>query len=294
MSDLSPICLFAFNRPNETKMCLNHLSKCKLAKKSELFIFIDGPRSELDSNLCNQTLINCKTFTKKFKKLQIVFSTKNKGLASSVISGINDVFNKYDKIIVLEDDLLVSNNFLLYHNQCLKKYKNFIDVFSISGYNFNLKAMNETSSDVCFLRRSCSWGWSTWSDRWYEIDWSDDSFQKNINNKENKVKIRKGGNDLLRMSKNQIKGKINSWSIKFSVHQLLKEKLTVYPKVSKLINIGFNSKATHTKSSRRFKTTLDVSEKDIFLLSNTTLLITKIEKEFNNKFSLLNIILDKF
>ena len=57
MSNLSPICLFAYNRPNETKMCLNHLSKCKLAKKSELFIFIDGPRSKLDFNLCNQNLI---------------------------------------------------------------------------------------------------------------------------------------------------------------------------------------------------------------------------------------------
>lgn len=294
MSNLSPICLFAYNRPNETKMCLDHLSKCKLAKKSELFIFIDGPRSKIDSNLCNQTLINCKKFTINFKKLKIIFSTKNKGLASSVISGINDIFKKYDKIIVLEDDLLVSSNFLLYHNQCLNKYKNFIDVFSVSGYNFNLKTINETSYDVCFLKRSCSWGWSTWSDRWNEIDWSDDSFKKNINNRENKVKIRKGGSDLLRMSKNQIKGKINSWSIKFSVHQLLMEKLTVYPKVSKLINIGFNSKATHTKSSRRFKTTLDVSEKEVFLLSNSPLSITKIENEFNNKFSLIKIILDKF
>lgn len=294
MLDLSPICLFGYNRPYEIEKCLNSLSNCKLAKNSNLYIFIDGPKSNGSSELCNQTREVCNNFSTKFKKLNISFSKVNKGLSLSVITGVTEILSRYKKVIVLEDDLVVSENFLLYHNQCLNYYKDFENISSISGYNFNLKSLYLTNLDICFLRRSCSWGWSTWLDRWTQIDWSDDYLKIQTIKKENKLKIRNGGSDLLGMVSNQINGKIDSWSIKFTVNQLVNDRLTVYPTVSKLLNIGFNSNSTHTKKIRRFRTKLDHSGKDFFLLSNMINIDLRIQKEFNNKFSIFNRILDKF
>ena len=40
-----------------------------------------------------------------------------------IINGINFVFKKHDRAIILEDDLEIGKNFLPFMNKCLIKYK---------------------------------------------------------------------------------------------------------------------------------------------------------------------------
>ena len=49
---------------------------------------------------------------KGFKSVKIFESKNNNGLANSIINGLSDILNKYDKAILLEDDLIVSSDFL--------------------------------------------------------------------------------------------------------------------------------------------------------------------------------------
>jgi GT2 family glycosyltransferase len=66
----------------------------------------------------------------------ITESELNKGLARSVIHGVSEVLTKYDRVIVLEDDLITSSNFLEFMNTSLNHYNNISEVISISGYSF--------------------------------------------------------------------------------------------------------------------------------------------------------------
>lgn len=50
---------------------------------------------------------------KGFKSIHYTFSENNKGLADSIIGGVSQVINQYGKVIILEDDIVLSNNF--YH-----------------------------------------------------------------------------------------------------------------------------------------------------------------------------------
>jgi hypothetical protein len=70
-------------------------------------------------------------------------------LADSIIEGVTRIINEYGKIIVLEDDLVTTPNFLDFMNQSLDYYKNSITIQSISAFSMKIKKEYE-KSDVYF------------------------------------------------------------------------------------------------------------------------------------------------
>ena len=105
---LAPIIIFAFNRPESLKRLKISLTSNYLYEESEKFIFIDGPRNESDQVKINEVIKIAQTITQN-----IVISTFNKGLGTSIITGVSSVFKKYEKAIILEDDLICTPIFYL-------------------------------------------------------------------------------------------------------------------------------------------------------------------------------------
>ena len=137
---LAPIILFAFNRIEALKNLIISLSKNKEAQLSDLYIFVDGPRSNVPNE--KETVYevqNYITTIKGFNTVQYFFSKNNKGLGPSIIEGVSLIINKYKKAIILEDDLIVSTNFLSFMNQGLNFYETQKKVFSICGYSNKIK-----------------------------------------------------------------------------------------------------------------------------------------------------------
>jgi len=116
---LSPIIFFAFNRPNHTKESLTALSKNELAKQSDLFVFLDGPRNAEQASLIAQTKEVILSFKDNFNNLILTERKSNIGLAKNIISGITEIINAKEKAIILEDDVVVSSTFLNYMNDAL-------------------------------------------------------------------------------------------------------------------------------------------------------------------------------
>ncbi|MEO6221493.1 MAG: sugar transferase [Ginsengibacter sp.] len=261
---LAPVLLFVYKRLDTLKVSIEALQQNKLAKESELFIFSDGPKSPQDEIEIDKIRKYIKVID-GFKNIYIFESTTNKGLANSIIDGVTQIINKYDKVIVLEDDLLTSPNFLAFMNQCLQHYRDDSKVFSVSGYTpFFKDVLNE---DVYFIKRSSSWGWATWKDRWNQIDWKVEDYNKFKNNPSQKRAFNSMGSDLSSMLTKQMEGKMNSWAIRWVYHQFKKDLFTVYPIVSKVRNIGFGTEATHTFDFfNRYETKTDVSGKESFNL----------------------------
>lgn len=289
---LAPICLFTYNRPEETRKTVEALQRNKLASQSELFLFSDGPKRECDWSNVAETRSFLKTVT-GFKKVEFIEAHENKGLANSIIDGVSLILEKQGKVIVLEDDLITAPNFLNFMNQALDFYKEQDNIFSISGYSMDLKSLRTYNKDFYLGYRASSWGWATWIDRWYNIDWKVKDFNKFRWNLLQQYRFMRGGSDMPRMLKKQVKGEIDSWAIRWCYHQFLKNQLTVFPASSKVNNMGFNIKATHTFKSRRFLTPLDSGEKTEFNFESKPVIDGKLVHEFRNKFSILNRLYDK-
>lgn len=244
----APIILFCYNRIDHLKKTITSLKKNKLSKYSDLIIFSDGPKNLKE----NPKIIKIRNYLKKlkgFKSVKIYNKKENKGLALSIISGLNLIFKKYSSAIILEDDLIVSNNFLTYMNDGLNHFKNNDKVISIHGYSYPFKE-NKNDPDYFFLKGADCWGWATWAESWSIFENDGKKLKKNIIN-EKKISEFNFNNsfDYMKMLNNQILGKNNSWAIRWYASAFLKNKLTLYPKKTFVKNIGTDGSGTHGKEN---------------------------------------------
>jgi len=240
-----PIILFTYRRiPEKT---IKSLQSNKISRDSELFIFSDGYKNEIDKKDVLEVRKYLKTI-KGFKNITIIEREQNWGLAKNIIKGVTEIINKYEKVIVLEDDLIVSNDFLEYMNGALEFYKDEKKIWSISGYTPPLKCLENYDRDVYISVRANSWGWATWKDRWKTIDWDIKDWKEFKKDKKGIKRFNLGGNDMFKMLELQMLGKIDSWAIRWCYNQFKQYKYTVYPKCSKIINIGFDNVGTHNST----------------------------------------------
>lgn len=282
---MTPICLFTYNRLKETKKAIEALQNNFLAVKSNLIIFSDGPKNNID----NYDVTNLREYLqtiKGFKSVKVIESKKNKGLANSIIEGVSKLLEIHESVIVLEDDLITAPNFLNFMNDSLQYFKENERVFSVTGWSLPLKVLNEIETKYYFNYRMSSWGWGIWKDRWSKIKWENEHYDHFNKDHRSQRLFKRGGNDLPRMLKNYLKGKNNSWAIRACYHQFQNNLLTVAPKLSKVNNIGFGEQATHTKHNNRFDQNLDSSLNCDFDFESTIVINERIIKEFKNTFSL--------
>ena len=291
--NLAPICLFTYNRLEETQQTVKALANNFLAKESELYIFSDGWKNDDAKIKVNNVRAFLKTIN-GFKKVTVFESDKNKGLANAIISGVSQIISKYGKVIVLEDDLITSPNFLDFMNDGLDFYKDNSSIFSISGYSMDLPSLKNNNKDYYLGVRASSWGWGAWSRSWDDIDWDVKDYNDFVNSKRLKKEFRKGGSDMSRMLANQMNNKIDSWAIRWCYNQFTRKQYTIYPTISKVESIGFGADATHTKKTKRFDTVLDTTNKSLFIFDKTIIVNKTLIKEFKNKFSILSRLKDKF
>jgi hypothetical protein len=249
MTETAPIALFVFNRPTHTRLTLESLSSNDLSKDSELWIFSDGPKP--NDSLTNISKINevRKIIREKkwCQKVNIIESSLNKGLSKSIIDGVTTILKDNPKIIVLEDDLVVSPFFLKYINTALDKYRDIKEIMQICSYMFPIDhhGLNETF----FLHLTSSWGWATWSRAWeffeYDIDKILNTFPENQINRFNLD----GAYDYFSFFRLQQENKIDSWAIRWYATVFLNNGVCLHPSRSLVKNIGHDDSGTHTRST---------------------------------------------
>ena len=242
MNSLAPIILFVYNRPEYTRQTIESLKKSQFASGSELFIYSDAAKTEKDKKLVAEVRDYIKTIN-GFRKVIIKESKENKGLALSITSGVSEILNKYDNAIILEDDLELSPFFLKYMNEALSLYEKEEDVISIHGYIYPVK---EKLPETFFLRGADCWGWATWKRGWKFYEDNASKLLSEITSKNLKDEFDFNRSyPYTKMLKNQIKGEINSWAIKWYASAFVNNKLTLYPGKSLVRNVGTTVSSTH-------------------------------------------------
>ncbi len=248
--DNAPIAFFAYRRLAHARASLESLSKCHGAKESELFIFSDGAKGEADRKSVEEVreLIAGRKWC---GRVNIIERERNLGLAASVISGVTELCERYGRVIVLEDDLVVSRYFLEYMNAALERYKDEEKVMQVSGHIFPVKI--DTGADAFFLPVTTSWGWATWQRAWKDFD----PEMKGYEELKRDAGLRKsfdldGSFPYFDMCKAQLAGRVDSWAIRWYLSVFMKGGLVLFPGSSLLENIGFGSEGTHTKAADNY------------------------------------------
>lgn len=284
MSTLTPILLFTYKRLDTLQQTVSALRRNYLAGESELFVFSDGAKKEADRPAIEAVREFLSTIS-GFKKVSIVQATENMGLANSIINGVSQMIDAYGKVIVLEDDLITSPNFLNFMNDALQFYESNPSILSISGYSGFVRTSQNT--DVYFTQRASSWGWALWKDRWEKVDWNVNDYNSFRTCRRDQKLFNRMGSDLSGMLERQMQGVIDSWAVRLVYHQFKFGLYSVHPNRSKIVNIGVGSvDATNTHSKKgRFSTELDNTNQSDFIFPNEIVLDKSVLRQFLKPYS---------
>ena len=236
----APIALFTYNRADKTKRVVESLLQNQEAKDSDLFIFSDGPKTEAKAAGVKENRKFIYTIS-GFKNITIIERDRNWGLANSLIAGITDVINQYGKVIVVEDDLVLSPYFLKFMNDGLEKYEDDDRVVTICGYVFPFQKL---LPDTFFLYFMHPWGWATWKRSWDLLDTDTKRLLRKMRFKTKKFNL--GGNcGSYGNLYCQKVGLVDSWYIRFYASLFLNKKLNLFPGKTMVTNSGLDGSGTH-------------------------------------------------
>ena len=250
--NLAPMVLFVYNRTWHAKQAIESLQANELAGQTNLFIFSDAAKNDNDKENVGQVRQYIKRIS-GFRSITIIERESNYGLAKNIIEGITDIISKYERVIVVEDDLLTSPFFLGFMNEALDKYKYEEDVISIHGYCLPIEYPGETF----FLKGADCWGWATWERGWKLFNKDSQELMRQLRMKSLLYEFDfNGSHDFSGMLQKQIEGKVNSWAIRWYASAFLHNKLTLYPSRSLVINIGGDGSGTHPQREEEYRTSL--------------------------------------
>jgi len=240
--NIAPILVYAYNRPEHLQRCITSLRANALATDSELYVFSDAARSEANREAVAEVRRYIRTVT-GFKELHIVEREENWGLARSIIDGVSRTLQHCDRVIVVEDDLVLAPYFLQFMNDALETYKDEERVGHIQACDFT---NDPTLPETFLIKWTGSWGWATWARAWKHFNPDGQELLEQLERRRlTKQFDFNGAYGYTRMLRRQIEGKNNSWAIRWNASLFLADMLSLNVGRSLVQNNGFDGSGTN-------------------------------------------------
>jgi hypothetical protein len=190
------------------------------------------------------------SFEWKFGQKTVLVQKSNLGLREHILKCGDMVLNKFESIIVLEDDLFVSPYFYEYALQSLSVFSDDINICGISLYSPKINEYTgtgyiplEDGFDNYFIQSASSWGQIWTRSQWRLFkNWYDDNALKGVTSED-------------KLPYDVIKWPESSWKKYFIKYQVETNRYFSYPRVS--LSTNFSEIGTHlTVKSNFYQTSL--------------------------------------
>ena len=260
----APILLFVYNRPSHTRRCIESLLKNSLASESHLFIYADGAKDESQQETVNEVRSYIRSI-QGFKQVTLIERNENWGLARNIIDGVTTQVNRYGKVIVLEDDLIVAPYFLQFMNDALETYKDEPKVGHIQACDFT---QDPTLPETFLIKWTGSWGWGTWDRAWKHFNPNGKELLKKLEERKLTYTFDFNGKyGFTRMLRRQIEGKNNSWAIRWNASLFLEDILSLNVGRSLVQNEGFDGTGTNCGGGGLYSSNLHLNKLNVIRIN---------------------------
>jgi hypothetical protein len=245
----APIVVFAYNRPRHIKRALRSLKRNPEIDESPVYIYCDGARNPKDRRLVDKT--RDVVIKEAPKHAEIILRGQNQGLANSISYGVTQACEKHGRVIIIEDDLVLSPGALSYFNRALDRYADDDKAMHVSGYMF---PSDIQLPDAFFYREATCWGWATWKRAWEHYNPNSAELVKAIEKKEAVADFNLNNSMFfMQMLRKQALGEIDSWAIRWYASMYLRGGLSLHPAVSLVANEGFDGTGVHCSITDQYK-----------------------------------------
>ncbi len=251
----TPVLLLTFKRLKETKCSFEQVRK---ARPRKLYIAGDGPRKdrpgeaekvqETREYILNNVDWDC--------EVQTLLREENLGCRRSNSSAVEWLFQNEETGIIIEDDVVVSQDFFRYAQELLTKYKDTEQIMCITADNFQ-NGNRYNNDSYYFSQIPHCWGWASWRSSWQKYREVEQHIPELVDN------IRKGripqfthnkaanymwSHNLLQTYSNNV----DSWAYIWTLANLYFQGLTCTPSVNLAKHIGYGEDSTHIKQPVEF------------------------------------------
>jgi hypothetical protein len=254
-TNLAPVALFVYNRPDHARRALQSLLDNPDAATSAIRIYCDGPRSNGDVELVEATRRAVRGLARP--DVRIVEQERNCGLANSIIGGVSELCAEHGRVIVVEDDLILSRAALRFLNMALDRYRDEERVMHVSAYMFPVR---RPLPPAFFYREATCWGWATWASAWRRFEKDPAVIQEFVTTRSliSEFNVR-DSMYFWEMLKKQAEGHIDSWAIRWYGSMFMHGGLALHPGRSLVQNEGFDGTGVHCSITDEF----DVDPSDV-------------------------------
>lgn len=237
MNSVIPVVLFAYARPEHLKLTLACLRENNVPL---IYAFSDGPKTPEAAGRVNEVRQILREID--WCEVHLVERTENLGLGKSILTGVSEVLQQHDAIIVFEDDLICVPGTYQYLCSALARYENDLKVVSITGFNHPLNTPPDIVDQPYFDGRTDCLVWGAWSRSWGE-GMQRSALELMAECEKRGIDIFRYGATLPALAKTEI-GK-NTWAVRFTYWHILNGGLCLRPPYSMVEHIGFDNTATN-------------------------------------------------
>jgi hypothetical protein len=142
------IASFGFDRPEMMEASFKSIKKNPEYTEFDWFCYIDG-----------QGKVQRSFYQEDYPDIRFVIRDQRIGLNANILLGLRDLFEfyEYSYVVYIEDDVLVSDDFIRYLEYC---HNNFRDekTFTITGFSRKGDAEEYSDNHVCWFKWYHPWG----------------------------------------------------------------------------------------------------------------------------------------
>ena len=241
---LVPVVLFAYARPNH----LNRTLACLRENNVPLiYAFADGPKTPEASERVNEVRQILRAID--WSEVHLVERTENLGLGKSILTGVTEVFQQHDAILVFEDDLICVPGTYAYLCAALDQYQDDARVMSVTGWTHPLVIPSDISDKPYFDGRAECWVWGTWAHVWREIPMDPPWLVAEC--KRRGIDIYRYGADIVGYARRDPQMAV-SWDTPMLFYHILHGGLCLRPPWSMVEHIGLDALATNASDGSKW------------------------------------------
>lgn len=247
----APIALFVYRRLQHLQQTVASLQADPLARESELWVFSDAAKQPQHAADVAEVRSYAQTIS-GFAAVHVLPRAENFGLARSIVSGVNQLCASHGRVIVVEDDLIVSPMFLSYMNGALDRYGDDQRVMAVSAYMYPVRRPDDLPK-LFFCRIPTSWGWATWARAWSKFQPDADLLAAQLlSSGQVKAFDMDGNYPYFESLQAQARGNLDVWGVRWYASVFLQGGLCLYPARALVHNAGMDGSGVHCGPSSAY------------------------------------------
>ena len=270
---------------NRKEVSVKAFQSIKEYKPLRLYIAADGPRDSKQGEdiLCKETRQAVLDEIDWECDVKTLFREENLGCANAMHGAITWFFEHEEYGIIIEDDVIVGQDFFKLCEDLLPRYANVDRIMEISARNHSRRT--DINNSYVYAQCYHCWGWATWRRAWLRMDMSMAAANKlSISYLVKRLGWFRG--IMMKyyfMSAIKHLDTFNSWATRWYLSILARDGLVICPGVNLALNIGMDEGAHYGKEDKDPYADLKIGNIEWPLAYNDDVFPDKKQKKYDNK-----------